>query len=287
MLGKVPLHYFTREFKMARVTYKERIILEQEAARRTWEGYGDPPLRQEPPRYAEEEAKIPGLGNIFFCAHPDFKSSLEVIMEKCDEVISLRDLAYARIKQGKYGGLTQNGSFVREGSLFIPKKEDKRILLRDSLVLKDPAHYGCYEVAIDELYMPESFNVDAYLEQIGKDNYLILKDTSPVPANRLGEDERAVWLYQDQAKDYGLFLESLGEKRLVYGHLEKVIPELSFYMYMESDEHIDKQPRPFAQQLWLGGKDIEGPTSTSMIVGDWCLQQYRLRGLRRENPHTD
>jgi len=269
---------------MARQTYKELLKGWQDDARLTYEGYGDPPLREEPPRYAKKEANIPGLGTIFFCEHPDFKSSLEAIMEECSEVISLRDLAYARIKEGKYGILRMHGSFVREGSLFIPNNENKRIFIRESLVLKDPGDYGCYEVAIDELFMPESFNVDAYLEQIGKDNYLILKDndTLRVPANRLAEDERAVWLYQDQAKDYGLFLESNAEIRLNRwgtGH-EKVTPGLVIGTL--SDEYIDEQPRPFARQLKLGGIAGFGLTSISEISDDVTLVNDRLRGLRRE-----
>ena len=268
---------------MARQTYKELLKGWQDDARLTYEGYGDPPLREEPPRYAKKEANIPGLGTIFFCEHPDFKSSLDAIMEECSEVISLRDLAYARIKEGKYGILRMHGSFVREGSLFIPNNENKRIFIRESLVLKDPGDYGCYEVAIDELFMPESFNVDAYLEQIGKDNYLILKDndTLRVPANRLAEDERAVWLYQDQAKDYGLFLESNAEIRLNRwgtGH-EKVTPKLVIGTL--SDEYIDEQPRPFARQLKLGGIAGFGLTSISEI-SDGALVNDRLRGLHRE-----
>jgi len=269
---------------MARQTYKELLKGWQDDARLTYEGYGDPPLREEPPRYAKKEANIPGLGTIFFCEHPDFKISLEAIMEECSEVISLRDLAYARIKEGKYGILRMHGSFVREGSLFIPNNENKRIFIRESLVLKDPGDYGCYEVAIDELFMPESFNVDAYLEQIGKDNYLILKDTSKVPANRLGEDERAVWLYQDQAKDYGLFLESNAEMRLIYGSYKKVTPELIIDMTFASDELVDKQPRPYAHQLSLSGLSFGGHNSLSYINGDSMGEgaDYRLRGLHRE-----
>ena len=272
---------------MARQTYKELLKNWQDNDRLTYEGYGDPPLRQEPPRYAKKEANIPGLGTIFYCEHPDFKSSLEAIMNECSEVISLRDLAYARIKQGKYGILTMRGSYVREGSLFIPNKENKRIFLRESLVLKDPGDYGCYEVAIDELFMPESFNVDAYLEQIGKDNYIILKDndTYRVPANRFGEDERAVWLYQDQVKDYGLFLESNAEtilNKLEPTGREKIIPKL--VIVMSSDQDIDEQPRPFARQLELGGVSGFGIGSISEI-SDFTMggvSNYRLRGLRRE-----
>ena len=276
---------------MARQTYKEFLKREQDINRLTYEGYGDPPLRQEPPRYAKKEATIQGLGTIFSCEHPDFKSSLAAIMRECSEVISLRDLAHARIKQGKYGILTMHGSFVREGSLFIPNKENKRILLRESLVLKDPGDYGCYEVAIDELFMPENFNVAAYLEQVGKDNYLILKDTSSVPADRLGEDERAVWLFQDQAKDYGLFLESNAEtilNKLEPTGREIKIPKLNLLCHntgkdSNRDGYIDAQPRPFANQLCLLGKDF-ALMSISEIACDSMgeMSGNRIRGLHRE-----
>jgi hypothetical protein len=269
---------------MARQTYKELLKRWQDNDRLTYEGYGDPPLRQEPSRYAKKEAHIDGLGTIFYCEHPDFKSSLEAIMKECDEVISLRDLAYARIKAAKSSTLLHDGSFVREGSLLIPKKENRRIALRKSLVMEDPGDYGCYEVAIDQCYLPENFNVDAYLEQIGKDNYLILNDISRVPANRLGEDERAVWLYQDQAKNYGLFLESMAEMRLIYGSYKKVTPELIIDMIFASDELIDKQPRPYAHQLLLSGLSFGGRSSLSYISGDsmGAGVGYRIRGLHRE-----
>ncbi|MFH1182217.1 MAG: hypothetical protein V1702_04620 [Candidatus Woesearchaeota archaeon] len=215
----------------------------------------------------QTEAQIKGLGTIVYCNDASFNVGLDAVLRGSNGLISLRDLAYARIQAGKAMSVSQNGSFVREGSLFVPKTGNKRIWLRDSLMLLDPsdavkAHRKC-----DEYLLPKSFNVDAYLEQIGKDNYLVLKDTSAVPTNRFGEHERMVWAFQDQAEKYGQFLKSVG------------IHHVKIWMYPDYDEHIDMQLGPFAYQLWL-----RGLKNNSRIDGGRSLDRNTwVRGVRRES----
>jgi hypothetical protein len=87
---------------------------------------------------AQIETHINGLGNIFYCNDSAFDDASKAVLKKSDELISLRDLAYGRIVDAKANGnwknssLNTNGSYVKEGSLFVPNAENKRIWLPES-----------------------------------------------------------------------------------------------------------------------------------------------------------
>jgi len=221
----------------------------------------------------DTECVVAGLGTIVYCNGSAFDKASKVVLKKSDELISFRDLAYARIVDAENRGswknssLCTNGSYVKEGSLFVPNSNNKRIWLSDSLVLQKPAlavkaHKNNVE------YVPRNFKVGEYLEQIGKDNYFVLSDTSSIPTNRFGEDARTVWAFKDQAKDYGLLLDGAG------------IKAMNIWMYNDNASHIDSQSGPFANQLWLHrldfSSDIDGDDRD---LGD----DFRVRGVRRES----
>jgi hypothetical protein len=120
----------------------------------------------------------------------------------------------------------------------------------------------------NEYILPDNFNVDAHLEQVGKDNYFVLTDTTPIPTNRFGEDERTVWAFQDQAKGYGEFLKDAG------------ISASNIWMYTGNDKHIDGQKGPFANQLWLRWLANDSNFfGNSGILGS----SSRVRGVRYDN----
>jgi len=218
------------------------------------------------------EKHVNDLGNIFCCIDSAFDDASKAVLKKSTELISARDLAYARIQDAKANGswknssLCNNGSYVREGSLFVPNSDNKRIWLRESLVLQNPSDAVKAHKKSNE-YVPKNFKVDEYLEQIGQDNYLIVSDTSSVPTNRLGEDARTVWMFKDQAKEYGNFLKDSGKTAM------------NIWMYNTDDKHINSQSGPFANQLWLRGLvDI-----SSIDAFNWDLSlDNRVRGVNRE-----
>ncbi|MGV8150525.1 MAG: hypothetical protein ACP5NV_02235 [Candidatus Woesearchaeota archaeon] len=213
----------------------------------------------------QKEVNVEGLGKIFYCNDSAYDKASYAVLEESDELITFRDLAYARIQEGKNSSVSQNGSYVKEGSLFVPNANNKRIWLRESLVYINPALAVNAHSKGKEYLLSEDFNVDVHLEHVGRDNYFILKDTSNVPTNRFGEDERTVWAFQDQAENYGKFLEGAGKS------------SISIYMHTGNDKHIDKQSRPFANQLWLRGlvDDSSVKGGRSLDYDSW------VRGVQR------
>ena len=226
------------------------------------------------------EAHVDGLGTIIYCHDSAFDTASKVVLKKSDELIPFRDLAYARIKDAKAhdgnwkeSSLCTIGSYVKEGSLFVPNASNKRIWLRESLVLKNPSDAVKAHKKEGE-YLLKRFKVESHLEKIGKGNYFVLTDTTPVPTNRFGEDERTVWLFGDQAKPYGEFL----------GSKPVGISKSNIWMYTDNDKGndkgIDAQSRPFANQLWLLGLG-----DNSNVGGDsrYLNSNSGVRGVRRES----
>ena len=214
----------------------------------------------------QEEATVDNLGKIFYISAP-FNQALDILKKnRINHPITARDLAYARIQEGKHSSLSTNDSYVKEGSLFIPKSENKRYLVRDSFVLKDVDNATDHHAHNQEYFLEEKV-VNDYLQKQSKSNDLfIVKDLSPIPTNRFDQEAITNWLFQDQAKDYGLFLK------------DAKIKQLSFYL--NSDDYIDKQKAPFANQLWLGALDLD-----SVVDGDggglYCT--YWVRGVLKES----
>jgi hypothetical protein len=102
--------------------------------------------------------------------------------------------------------------------------------------------------------------------QKGDNSVFLLTDTSAVPTNRFGEDEKTAWLFQNMADDYGHALKELC-------HLEKM--PLRF----NSTDYMQKQGNPYINQLWLGSLGYD-----SYVYGSWLLNyDYWARGVRRES----
>jgi len=208
-----------------------------------------------------------GFGNIYY-TDSVFYNALRNISKESASIISLRDLAYARTQRDKYHSISVGGSYVKEGSLFIPHARNKRILLRESLALQNPSQ-AAYFHRLGYEYFPENLSVDKYLEQLDHDDYFVLNNNSSIPTNRFGEDPRTVWMFQDQAKPYGEFLAN-----------NAGISAINIDIYTEDDQYINSQSKSFANQLWLRGLD-----GNSGILGTirGFNSYYRLRGLKRES----
>lgn len=212
------------------------------------------------------ETQIDGLGSIYYSDDSAFNTASKQVLSKSKELISLRDLAYARIKSGKKSSLSQNGSYVREGILFLPFAENRRLLLRKSLVLQHSFSAVNAHEKNREYFLPKNFNVESYLEQIGKDNYQIVTYTQ-IPTNRFGEDKITVWAFQDQAEEYGRFLRSTWMIS-------------AWYINTHTDnKYIDMQSKPFANQLYF--HDIQ--SGSNIFSSEKGLHnKFRVTGLSCE-----
>ena len=208
------------------------------------------------------EANVKGLGEVYKVENAPFDEALKALGDK--EIITARDLAYARIKEGKDSSLSQNGSYIREGVVYVLNSQNKIILIRNSLILKSPkkavqAHRKGEEYLISKKL---ANNVSKYA-----DDAITLSNVTSIPTNRFGEDQTTAWLFNDMAKEYGLFLKD-----------ECDINEM--LLSFDSNEYINKQKSPYANQLWLHWLDnwsgLDG-------YGRFLYNGDRAHGVRLEH----
>ena len=215
---------------------------------------------------AYKEAVIGGFGKIWR-SDKLFDVALEAVKSKGSEFLYAGELAFARVKKGKKHSLFTYGSFVRQGVLYVPRSENRRTLLRESLVLNDPsAAVQAHRNGI-KYFLPEGFDVQSFLSGLRPNkDYLILGDLKPIPTNRFKEDGTALWLFEDNAEDYGNTLREAGVNAI--------------NLVFDSDDHIDSQTGSYANQLWVGSRG-----SSSIIVGDHRDLDYNftVRGVSRES----
>ena len=193
----------------------------------------------------KKEASVPRKGSVFYMAAP-FDEEMKLFEEKGLKLISAKDLAYARIKLGKDHSVSQNGSWVREGDLYVPERlagKASIVLLRDSLVLEEPegavkAHRRGKEAKIVDDKAKSIFE-DA---KKGSKDYHILESTDAIPTNRFGENSTAVFLFGKHAQDYGLFLKDAKINAMP--------------LYFDGKDHINSEG-PYFNQLWLGWLGID------------------------------
>ena len=228
-------------------------------------------------KLAEEETFVDGLGKIII-AQSNFCISSEAVLKKADDIITLRELAYAWIQKGYESSVFQVGSFVKEGSLFEPYADYRRIWLRKSLSLENPeqlvnAHFYGGEYCISD------FNTNQYLEQIGNQNYFILPNTRSIPTHRFGEDGCMNWAFGDLTQQTGQFLADAGIKRL------------NISMHNRKNEYIDKHLGPFINQLHMDGaytKYRREPKEKFTLrgSGNFPIGRNNIRGVMHCN-YTD
>jgi hypothetical protein len=212
----------------------------------------------------ELEGHVKGIGKIYYVEAP-FDEEMKLFEENGLALISAKDLAYARIKLGKDHSVSQNGSWVREGDLYVPERLASKasiVLLRDSLVLDNPstavnAHRKGNEAKINE---DKAMSVLEEAKKGSKD-YHVLESTDAIPTTEFGENATAVFLFGKYAKDYGLFLKDAKKNAMP--------------LYFDSTDHINSQG-PYVNQLWLGRL-----CSSSLIDGYGLLSCYgRARGVQ-------
>jgi hypothetical protein len=215
--------------------------------------------------HTRRETYVKGLGTVLYSEGP-FDETLDELKSYNAEIISASQLAFARMQRGKDHSLSENGSYVKEGILYVPNAEIKRVLLRDSLVLENPKKATEAHRKNQEFFLGKDFNVNDFIESLPKDDRLFLCYTNSIPTDRFGEDGYTVWAFGESAKDYGLFLKDAGISSITFNS--------------DDTDLIQSHRRPYANQLWFYGLG-----SDSNINGDYGSLNFndRVRGVRRVN----
>jgi len=216
--------------------------------------------------YAKREADV--KNNRILYVEAPFDQALVAIESKGGKIITAKQLADARMQYDSNHTLSTNGSYVKEGNLFVPKGDHRRILLRNSLVLKNPTDATESHRKGNE-YLVSGIVTD-FVNFIGKlkegTDYIFLDSLKPVPTDRFGEDKRINFLFGKSAQNYGLWLKEQGN-----------VSETGFYNFRD-DSHIDKQEGLFAGQLWLHGL---GGNSDIYSNGGYLYDFNGVRGVSR------
>ncbi|MBI2451815.1 hypothetical protein HYV50_01915 [Candidatus Pacearchaeota archaeon] len=182
--------------------------------------------------------------------------ALELLKEKgIKKPISLEQLAEARIKSGAKSSLSTEGSYVKEGAIYVPNQAP--LFVRDSPVLSNAKEATQAHRENREFYL----DAKTYLEQAEEDKtkepqkrkILILKqrDDFSVPTDKFGENETALWAFRDNAEKYGEFLRENGIN--------------NWNVCLVGEYYVDKQEKSFARQLWL--RRLDGGSGLSDDYG--------------------
>ena len=242
----------------------------------------------------ELETQVEGLGDIYTVYAP-FDEALasfdNVNAERINVPMTGRDLAFARIQLGYNHSLTTNGRYIKEGNIYIPK-ETRILLVRDSAVLKDPIKAKNSHGKGKEFFV-EGSQVSQYLDQLesSPDSPVIeLKSTKSIPTNRFGQELTTLWLFEDQAAQYGQFLRDSS-------YDIKEVP-----LWFSDKAYIKSQEKPYANQLWLRRVVVDGGSYVSDDVryfyynngvsgvfqksGEASAQNFEAREEKRIESHT-
>ena len=216
----------------------------------------------------EAEAQVKDLGKVVRVTEPFDKALQTLEQQGIRTPINARDLAYARIQEGRASPLCNCGSYVREGVLYVP---DKTLFIRNSLLLRKKVSEQAVEAhrSGNEFYVDEKF-VKQYQEQAEKDKdkepqkrkvlTLNKMKTFEISTDKFTDEELTLWLFGDQTEDYGNFLR------------ENKINEMPVYLSGNSD-------RNFANQLWLSY--LDGRSYLSGDIGN-LYNSDDVRGVLKE-----
>lgn len=170
-------------------------------------------------------------------------------------IITAQENAGLRIQFGKNAEVSIKGNYVKEGSLYIPKKG--RFITRGSLVMASPKDATEAHRKGSEFYVePEQ------AELVLADSVAVSHDIRPIPTNRFGEDAITVFVFGDIARKYGEFLKEANINEM----------PLSF----DDQDHVDGKSKPYANQLWLRRLDCR----SGLLGNHWDLSYLdAVRGV--------
>jgi len=146
-----------------------------------------------------------------------------------NKMISLEENVGLMIYEGKKAFISQNGNWVKEGSIYIPQKD--LFLTRNSPVLELIEDNNNRS---EEKYLISGKQIKKALE----DSVCIPYNLNTIPTKKIGKEEITKWMFGKNALEFRYFLEDLGIKKLHF----KLCPK----------KEVDEERMPFAYQLWFG-----------------------------------
>ncbi len=220
------------------------------------------------------EEHVEDLGDIGYVEAP-WDEALQ-LLQKQDYAapISARDLAFACVQTGNLNSLFKQGSYIKESILYSPNQN--HLLISASSILdnakkatqahRNKKEYSPLQNTIERFWCEAREDCGKYPQ---KRRVLTLgyRQTYDIPTTRFDEDELTLFLFKDQARLYGSFLDEHGIKKMFF-HLEDV-PHAS--------------QNSFERPLWL--HHLSG---RSLLSGCGVLDfGVRVRGVRRGATITD
>lgn len=189
-------------------------------------------------------------------AYGPFDEALEFLTKNGYKLISLPQNALLRIRHGKDAYISQNGNWVKEEVLYIPKEKNK--LVRVSSILES-AKKATQAHRNGEEFYPTRKQIERSLT----DSVDFPEETIEIPTNAFGSRALTVYAFggEIEARTYGRFLRESGIKKMPF--------------YAVNKNYVNKQSQPFARQLWF------------RLLGDWSgldgrdgLLDARVRGVK-------
>ena len=198
----------------------------------------------------ELEAKVEGLGEIYRLNIP-FDQALESLKEfGIKTPTSARELAYSRIKEGRMSSLSSNGSYTREGFLYL-KDEPILLALNSPLLDLELARQaveankkGNYFLSDSKIYIEQKEIAENDKSKKPEQRSVLIlpkRENYNIPITAFNEDELTLFLFKDKAEDYGMFLR------------ENKINEIP--VLLVDKNYVDSQEQSVLTQLWLRGLD--------------------------------
>ncbi len=166
------------------------------------------------------------------------------------QIIPLEQNAKLRVNNGGNSSISRIGNWVSEGVIYV-KGKGKFLTKKSPILARSPDQEGKNG---NSLYINEE-----QIEFSLKDSFQIsdkLGNPFSIPTKRFGEEEIAVFLFGDFAKDYGFFLK------------DAKIKNVPFWF-------ADFRDKPFARLLWFDCMDEQ-----SRIVGDGGSVGGFVRGIK-------
>ena len=217
------------------------------------------------------EAEVEGLGYVYL-TEAYFDQALESLRDfGIENPISARDLAYARTKNPESS--LRYGSYTKEGFLYL-RNEPVLLALDSPLLDISLARQAVKANRKGDYFSTDKGVYNKYREKAEEDKnkspngrrVIILpgKKDYEIPTNRFNEDELTLFLFKDQAENYGNFLKENG------------IDEMP--VWLVDRNYVDSKEKAILTQLWLHPLD-----SRSDVSGDRGLDYgNRVHGLLKK-----
>ena len=180
-------------------------------------------------------------------------------------IITPEQFADLRITRGADHSVSTNGAYTSMGVVLIPKKG--RFLTDSSLVMQNSAEATQAHREGKEFYVS---NEDAEKILAGG-NVAISYRQSEIPTSRFGDEEITNFVFGETAKEYGNFLKEAGIN---------AVP-----LYLNDEQYVNSQAKPFANQLWL--HRLVSDYRSDLDGNDRNLNcDYAVRGVKSVEPRS-